>query len=578
MVHQRQHWHRWSPFFLAGLLAVLVIAAFYGSRAYLLRPGFVVPAELPKLPLYALFSFARMLAAYFISLLFALGTGYLAATSRWAERLLIPALDILQSVPILGFFPAAIYLFVSLTGGGRLGVELASVFLIFTSQAWNMAFGVYEGILTIPQDGREALAAFGAKRWLVFKRLLFPACVPKLVYNTIMSWAGGWYFLMAAEIIAIGPARYDLPGLGSLMYRAAEEGRLGLMLLALGILIGVIVAMDLLLWRPLSVWAETFRYEFAASSPGRSRVLDWWRRSGAVKRAKALLKRASGLLASAAMAALALARRSPMKALSTGIGVAHRFWRACGWGLALLVGAFLGYLAWTAASALAKAFAQPLPQEAAQIPLAILASFGRLALAYLVSLGWTVPLSIWIGENERVARIATPIAEIGASIPATALFPLIILFMIRVFGGMNIASILLILTGMQWYLLFNLIAGARAVPQDLKEMAKSLRLPRWHYWRKVVLPALFPSLLTGSITGWGGGWNALIVAEYIVYNQRAYQVLGIGALLDRATYELGSGLLIFLTLGAMVTVILLLNRLLWRRLYRFAVERYRLEY
>ncbi len=569
----RQHRHRWSPFFLALLLAALVIVAYYGSRAYLLRPGFAVPAELPRLPLYALYSFARMLAAYLISLLFSLSYGYLAATSRRAERLLIPALDILQSVPILGFFPAAIYLFVSLSGGGRLGVELASVFLIFTSQAWNMAFGVYEGILTIPQDAREALAAFGAGRWLAFKRLLLPACVPKLVYNTIMSWAGGWYFLMAAEIIAIGPARYDLPGLGSLMYRAAEEGRLGLMLLALGALIGLIVAMDLLLWRPLSVWAETFRYEFAASSPGRSGVLDWWRRSRMVKGAKALLRRAGSLL-SEGMAGLA--RRSPTKALSAE--TAHRLWRTCTWGLALSAGGLLGYLTWAAGSALVRALAQPWPREAAQIPLAILASFGRLTLAYLISLAWTVPLSIWIGENERVARIVTPIAEIGASIPATALFPLIILFVIRVFGGMNVASVLLILTGMQWYLLFNLIAGARAVPQDLKEMARSLRLSRWHYWRRVVLPALFPSLLTGSITGWGGGWNALIVAEYIVYNQKPYQVLGIGALLDRATYELGSGVLIFLTLSAMVIVILLLNRLLWRRLYRFAVERYRIEY
>lgn len=571
----REHQHRYL-FLLVGLLAALAIAAFYGSRAYLLRPGFVVPAELPRLPLYALYSFARMLVAYLISLLFSISYGYLAATSRRAERLLIPILDILQSVPILGFFPAAIYLFVSLAGGGKLGVELASVFLIFTSQAWNMAFGVYEAILTIPQDAREALAAFGAGRWLVFKRLLLPACVPKLVYNTIMSWAGGWYFLMAAEIIAIGPARHDLPGLGSLMYRAAEEGRLGLMLLALGALVGLIVAMDFLLWRPLSVWAETFRYEFAASSPGgRSRVLDWWRRSGAVRRAKALLRRA---LALAGLVRAALARRALTLRRALPAEVGHRLWRACIWGLALSALALLGYLTWAAGSALVRALAQPWPREAAQIPLAILASFGRLALAYVISLAWTVPLSIWIGENERVARIVTPIAEIGASVPATALFPLIILFVIRVFGGMNVASVLLILTGMQWYLLFNLIAGARAIPQDLKEMARSLHLGRWHYWRRVVLPALFPSLLTGSITGWGGGWNALIVAEYIVYNQKAYQVLGIGALLDRATYELGSGALIFLTLSAMVAVILLLNRLLWRRLYRFAVERYRLEY
>jgi NitT/TauT family transport system permease protein len=572
-VEEKVRQHRWNPFLFALLLAALAIAAFYGSRTYLLGPGFVVPVELPRLPLYALYSFARMLAAYLISLLFSLSYGYLAATSRRAERLLIPTLDILQSVPILGFFPAAIYLFVSLTGGGRLGVELASVFLIFTSQAWNMAFGVYEAILTIPQDAHEALAAFGAGRWLAFRRLLLPACVPKLVYNTIMSWAGGWYFLMAAEIIAIGPARYDLPGLGSLMYRAAEEGRLGLMLLALGALIGLIVAMDLLLWRPLSVWAETFRYEFAASSPGRSAVLDWWHRSGAVRQMKALLRRAAGLAGSVLAG---LARRSPARALSTG--EAHRLWRACGLGLGIAGLALLGYLTWAAGSALVRALAQPWPREAAQIPLAILASFGRLALAYVISLAWTVPLSIWIGENERVARIATPIAEIGASVPATALFPLIILFVIRVFGGMNVASVLLILTGMQWYLLFNLIAGARAIPQDLKEMARSLRLSRWRYWRRVVLPALSPSLLTGSITGWGGGWNALIVAEYIVYNQRAYQVVGIGALLDRATYELGSGALIFLTLSAMVIVILLLNRLLWRRLYRLAVARYRIEY
>ncbi len=561
---------RLSALLVALLFIFVVLIAIYGRRPVL--PRLSLPAaEWEKLPLYGLYSFARMLAAYLLSLIFSIIYGYLAATNRRAERILIPVLDVLQSVPILGFFPAAIYVFIRLTGGGELGIELASVFLIFTSQAWNMTFGVYEAILTIPSDAREAMQSFGAGRWLTFKRLLLPACVPKLVYNTIMSWAGGWYFLMAAEIVAVGPVQYNLPGLGSLMYRAAEQGKIGLMLLALVTLVGIIVAMDFLLWRPLSVWAEIFRYEFTAAPPTRSRVLDWWRHSHIVRWVKNLTRSIWQVFS---VSIISLARRLSPHRLRV---VAHTIRRPLGWTTVGTTGVLIGYVTWQAVDALIVALSQPLPREAAQIPLAILASLGRLSLAYLISLAWTVPLSIWIGENERVARIVTPIAEIGASIPATALFPLIVLFVIHIFGGMNAASVLLVLTGMQWYLLFNLIAGARSIPQELKEMAHSLRLPRWRYWQRVVLPALLPSLLTGSITGWGGGWNALIVSEYFVYNRTVYHVLGIGALLDHATYELGNGVLILMTLGAMVGTIIILNRLVWRPLYRWATQRYRFE-
>ncbi len=567
MVRQR----RLSALLVASLLVFVVLMAIYGRRPYLPHLSLPTAAAWEKLPLYGLYSFTRMLAAYLLSLVFSIVYGYLAATSRRAERFLVPVLDVLQSVPIIGFFPAAIYLFIRLTGGGELGIELASVFLIFTSQAWNMTFGVYEAILTIPTDAHEALESFGASRWLTFKRLLLPACVPKLVYNTIMSWAGGWYFLMAAEIIAVGPVHYKLPGLGSLMYTAAEQGRIGLMLLALGTLVGIIVAMDLLLWRPLSVWAEIFRYEFTAAPPSRSQVLDWWRHSHVAHLVKTTFQTMGHIASRVILVAVQQLRLQHL-----GIVVA-RGKRPFGWMMTAGGIAVAGYLTWRAVDALIVAFSQPVPHDAVQIPLAILASLGRLTLAYLIALVWTVPLSIWIGENERVARIVTPIAEIGASIPATALFPLIVLFVIRVFGGMNAASVLLVLTGMQWYLLFNLIAGARAIPQELKEMARSFRLPRWRYWQRVVFPALLPSLLTGSITGWGGGWNALIVSEYFAYNQKIYHVLGIGALLDRATYELGNGTLILLTLGAMVGIIVLLNRLVWRRLYQWAARRYRLD-
>ena len=567
MVRQR----RLSALLVASLLVFVVLMAIYGRRPYLPHLSLPTAAAWEKLPLYGLYSFTRMLVAYLLSLVFSIVYGYLAATSRRAERFLVPILDVLQSVPIIGFFPAAIYLFIRLTGGGELGIELASVFLIFTSQAWNMTFGVYEAILTIPTDAREVLESFGASRWLTFKRLLLPACVPKLVYNTIMSWAGGWYFLMAAEIIAVGPVHYKLPGLGSLMYTAAEQGRIGLMLLALGTLVGIIVAMDFLLWRPLSVWAEIFRYEFTAAPPSRSQVLDWWRHSQVAHLVKTTFQTMGHIASRVIFVAVQQLRLQHL-----GIVVA-RGKRPLGWMMTAGGITVAGYLTWRAVDALIAAFSQPVPHDAVQIPLAILASLGRLTLAYLIALVWTVPLSIWIGENERVARVVTPIAEIGASIPATALFPLIVLFVIRVFGGMNAASVLLVLTGMQWYLLFNLIAGARAIPQELKEMARSFRLPRWRYWQRVVFPALLPSLLTGSITGWGGGWNALIVSEYFVYNQKIYHVLGIGALLDRATYELGNGALILLTLGAMVGIITLLNRLVWRRLYQWAARRYRLD-
>ena len=563
---------------IGGAFPILIVAAmlalFFGFRNYvpaLHGPKLSVTAR--HLPYYAFCSFNRMLVAYVLALLFSIGYGMVAARGRIWERVMIPAIDIAQSVPVVGFFPAAVYFFVALAHGSRLGVEMAAVFLIFTSQAWNLALGVFESIRTIPDDSREALEAFGANGWLRFRKLSLPACVPKLVYNSILSWVAGWYFLIACEIITAGPSTYRLPGLGSFLMEAANRGRNTEMVLGLLALLLIIIAMDLVVWQPLSVWAEKFRYEFT---------------SGAEAERSLGMLHAIGLLGPSVYRAVRLVVR-PLVVMVQGLldaapplGArtrerAARAARVVGYAaLAAFAGLFI-YALLRGLDALLRTLMTPWPAAVRQIPAATLASTIRMIVAYAISLGWTLPCALAAINSPRFKRWLSPIAEIVGSMPATALFPVIVVLVIQVTGEMNLASILLILTGMQWYLLFNLLAGASQIPEELKEFARAYRLSRWETWRKLDVPALVPSIVTGSITAWGGGWNALILSEYFVYRGHTYKVLGLGALLDAATYETGNNLMILLSLLSMVVVVVSLNRLVWRRLYNVATERYRFD-
>ena len=559
--------------FLA-LAAIIALFFAYRSHAQHLIPH-NVPVSLRHLPYYAFCSFYRMLAAYIIALVFSIIYGMAAARGGLYERILIPAIDIAQSVPVVGFFPAAVYFFVALAHGSRLGVEMAAVFLIFTSQAWNMALGVYEAVKTIPEDSRDALESFGARGWLKFKRLLLPASVPKLVYNSILSWVAGWYFLIACEIITVGPASYRLPGLGSFLWEASEKGRSFDLAAGLLTLLAIIVVMDMIVWQPLSTWAEKFRYEFAASSGAAQSLGMFDALSGVgpvVTRAlRSILLPPMNLIAGALEALPRGPQLSPEQSKRVGQIVRT-----------LVIGSIAIFTAWALARglvALISTLLQPWPSDAKQIPEAIVASTIRMTIAYAISLAWTVPCALAASESPRFNRVLSPIAEIVGSMPATALFPIIVAAFIQFAGGMNIASIVLILTGMQWYLLFNLLAGINQVPEDLKEAARAFGLSRLARWRKLILPAVTPSLITGSITAWGGGWNALILSEYFTYNNQTYQVTGIGSLLDAATYNKSSnGVMILLSLLSMIAVVLLLNRLMWRPLYNLATERYRLDY
>ena len=558
--------------FLA-LAAIIALFFAYRSHAQHLIPH-NVPVSFEHLPYYAFCSFYRMLAAYLIALVFSIIYGMAAARGGLYERILIPAIDIAQSVPVVGFFPAAVFFFVALTHGSRLGVEMAAVFLIFTSQAWNMALGVYEAVKTIPDDSRECIETFGGRGWLRFKRLLLPASIPKLVYNSILSWVAGWYFLIACEIITVGPASYRLPGLGSFLWEAAEKGRTFDLATGLLTLLAIIVAMDMIVWQPLSTWAEKFKYEFAASSGAVQSLGMFDALSGvgpAVTRAlRSILVPPIRFIGRTLEALPRGPQLSPEQSKRVGAIVRN-----------LIIGAIVIFTIWALARglfALIRTLSQPWPSDAKQIPEAIVLSTIRMTVAYAISLAWTIPCALAASESPRFNRVLSPIAEIVGSMPATALFPIIVIFVIEVTGGMNLASILLILTGMQWYLLFNLLAGINQVPEDLKEAARAFGLSRVARWRKLILPAVAPSLITGSITAWGGGWNALILSEYFVYKNQTYQVLGIGSLLDAATYKSGNGVMILLSLLSMIAVVLLLNRLMWRPLYNLATERYRLDY
>jgi NitT/TauT family transport system permease protein len=547
--------------FAVAVVALVAVVLFLDEPHVLPRTGAVLNLSPSMLPLYAGYSLLRMLAAYVLSLCFALGAGYWASASPLGRRLILPALDVLQAVPILGFFPAAIFFFIRVFHGASIGVEAAAVFLIFTSQAWNMAFSVYESLTTIPDDLRTAARVSGVSGVVLWRRLLLPACATRLVYNSMLSWAGGWYFLIASEIIAVGQSAWLLPGLGSYIGQSITLGRYGHAGAGLLSLVAVIALLHLFVWSPLEVWSGRFRYETSAAG------------MTPVPFARRLLKRAPLVRGT-----LTRAGRWAGEGLAGLAAVAsHAFSRA--WVLPLLALGALAALSGLVYGAVqtVEVLARPLPAEAASIPAALVFSFLRLLAAYAISLAWTIPLACWISLSARRAARIMPVVQVLASVPATAFFPVLVLVVLRLGLDLNVSAVALVLTGMQWYLLFNLVAAAQAMPEDLRELARATGARGLFYLRRFFLPAALPSLITGSLTAWGGGWNALVLAESVTADGRTWSVRGIGTLLDEATYVHGDLQMITVVIVCMVITVLLLNRTVWRPLYAWVSVRYRLD-
>jgi NitT/TauT family transport system permease protein len=566
---------RWSWAFLIDIAVFLfVFAGIFGvysiGRSWLgpAMPAAQISQSPRALPLYALYSLVRIGVAYALSLVFALGYGYLAANSRRAEVILVPLLDILQSIPVLSFLPGVMLAMVAIFPHRQLGVELGSILLIFTGQVWNIAFSFYSSLKTQPRELREAARIYRFGRWQRFVELDLPFSTIGLVWNSMMSVAGGWFFLMACEMFVLGDRDFRLPGLGSFLQTAAGNGDTRAILWGLAAMVAVVVLLDQLVWRPVIVWADKFKFEQVESaSAAQPTLLRLIGRAAFVIRAyRAVFRPIINWLT----LTFAVGARRAAATFSIPKQNRSRSWLLGVLAATILVG--LGFAVFHGVRELSDLHREDyfaLLRSAAF-------TFLRVNAALLLGALWTVPVGVAIGSNPRLSRIAQPLAQLAASIPATALFPVILLFLIRLRGGLEIAAMMLMLLGTQWYILFNVIAGAMALPTDLKEVAHIFRFSSWDRWRFLIFPGIFPYLITGMVTASGGAWNASIVAEYFHFQGKIVSAPGLGSSISRASDSGRFDILLASTL-IMATVVVLINRLLWRRLYRLASSRFKLE-
>jgi NitT/TauT family transport system permease protein len=546
------------------------IALFYGvimvSRTWLgpFTPEVEISSSPLALPAYAGYSLLRISIAYFLSLLFTLVYGYVAAYNPRAERFMIPLLDVLQSIPVLSFLPSVMLAMVALFPGRQLGVEFGAILLIFTGQVWNMAFSFYASLKSIPNEMREAAKIYRFSWWQRFIQMELPYSAIGLVWNSMMSVAGGWFFLMACEMFVLGDRDFRLPGLGSYLQTAANNGDTRSILWGVITMIAVIVLLDQFIWRPVIAWAEKFKVEQVESTDSpRSWVLNLFShsRSLAQLRAKTIQPLSERLM-------LYFSRDH-----STEEPEEHSPWKKwIVWLVALAALAGISYAVVRVVIMLTGLQSS----EWREAGIGLGATFLRVNLTLLLGALWTIPAGVAIGFNPKLARIAQPLAQIAASVPATALFPVVLLLLIRVGGGLGVGSIVLLLLGTQWYILFNVIAGAMAIPTDLKEACSVFNLTGITRWKKLILPGIFPYLITGMVTASGGGWNASIIAEYFHFKGHIYTTVGLGATISQATDSGNFHLLLAATMMMAATVVTI-NRLLWRKLYGLAETRFRLE-
>jgi NitT/TauT family transport system permease protein len=548
------------------IIAAAFVALAHGARemneplATLdIAPVTLDPANLPE---YALRTTLRMFGAILASLVFTFVVGTLAAKSRKAELVIIPALDILQSVPVLGFLTFTVVFFMRLFPGSQLGAECAAIFAIFTAQAWNMAFSFYQSLRTVPVDLDEVTRHFRLSSWLRFWRLEVPFAAPGLIWNTMMSMSGGWFFVVASEAITVGDTSLRLPGVGAWLAMAIDERDAGSVGLAVAAMAVVILAYDQLLFRPIVAWADKFRSEQTASQQRpRSWVFDLVRRGRVIKR----------LFAHIAMVTAQL----PVATLPASAAKWTRLWRSRA-----------GNIVWLAIVLAVTGFALLLVVDYLRVNLGINDVVGAFGLGFvtlarvviliaIASLIW-VPVGVWIGLRPSVAERAQPIAQFLAAFPANVLFPIVVVIIVSLRLNPNIWLSPLMILGTQWYILFNVVAGASAFPTDLREASSMFRLRSWQWWRKAILPGIFPYYVTGALTASGGSWNASIVAEVASWGDTRLEAAGLGAFIAKAT-DAGDYPRVVLGIAVMSIFVVSINRLLWRPLYQLAERRFRLD-
>lgn len=549
-----------------GTLGLLYVAARVGSESLVkFHPPDVIPTislDPRNLPNYAARSTLRMFLALGLSTIFTFIYGYIAAHSRRAEKVLVPLLDILQSVPVLGFLSITVTAFIAMFRGSLLGLEAASIFAIFTGQAWNMTFSFYQSLRTAPAELEEMTTLYGLSRWERFTRLELPSSVIGLVWNGMMSFGGGWFFLAASESISVLNRQYTLPGLGSYVASAIAARDLHAVCWAIVTMVILVLLIDQFFWKPLVTMADRYKLELSASEERRFWVVDLWRASSLPERTGRLfgplLFRLDRTFSRMTQVATAAEPKPRSRYADTAFNI--------------LVGVItLGLLA----AAVRFVLTGVGIREVGHAALLGLATAARVfALLIFSTLVWT-PIGVAIGFNPKLARLSQPVIQILASFPANFLFPFATLGFIRLGIHLNWGSMLLMALGAQWYLLFNVIGGAQAVPNDLREMASSIGLRGLRKWKFLIGPGIFGSWVTGAITASGGAWNASIVAEVVSWGSTTLKAAGLGAYIADATAT-GDWPRIVLGVGLMSIFVVALNRLLWKPLYELAQTRFQL--
>ncbi len=501
-----------------------------------------------------LLSNARIAISYIFSLLAAISLGVKAGLDTRAEKVVIPVVDVLQSTPVMGFFPIAVYILVSLFPGW-LGWEVASIFLVFTSQAWNMILGVYQSTKTLPGDLLVMSKVYDVSGLPFIRRIALPAAVPSLIYNSMVSWGGSWFFVTASEIISLGSKQHKLLGLGSMMADSAINADYGMLAASVAAMIASMLVVMLFVWNPLL--ARSGRYGF-----GPEARLDVYSVDVLVDLLSRISRRISDLL-------------SPISTTATLVGkVVYETFRRILPALALLVAVWAIIVNASGITMGLEAIASPLLAISAS--LATLFTLGRLTLAYMISMAWILPLSLALMRRRHLYMLSLTSAEILSGIPATIWYPLVIIAIARYGLPPDLGAVLLLVTGMQWYIFFNAMCGIRSVPEEVETMSKVYGVKGRLYMRKVLLPAMLPYLVTGSNAGWGGAWNATIIAEYIMGRGFNYFVYGLGGLITLSTLKGEVAALVFYVIW-MAAVVVLLNRTLWARLYGYVAEKVRVE-
>ncbi len=565
---------RRAPFFIDLGVAACAIAVFFAMVStgvyWLQKPIPVVPisSSISALPAYAFYSIVRMGIAYCLSLAFAITYGYIAAYNPRIEPWMVAVLDILQSIPVLSFLPPVVLAMVTLIPGHQLGIEMAVFFLIFTGQVWNLAFSFYASLKTIPREMLEASRIYRYSGWQRFWQLEMPYSAIGLVWNSIVSVAGGWFALIFCEAFSMGNRNFQLPGLGSYIQTATYAGDVRALLAGIATVVLIVVATDQLIWRPLIAWSDKFKFEqVEAADQVKSPILELLRRSRIVQTLPGRIWRRIE-----EPVYRHLAQSKECRVVRPLDEERSRKASPFLWAVAM---AAAGVVCWSAAQAMI------LLRTVTWADLRLLlegaaATFLRVNAALLISAAWTIPVGVAIGLSPRLSRIVQPLAQIMASVPATAFFPIILMGLVRIGGGLGIGAIALMLLGTQWYILFNVIAGAMSIPSDLREVASLYRFTRWQRWTKLILPGIFPYLITGMVTASGGAWNASVMAEYSHVKDQTLSTIGLGAQIDAAT-DSGRFAMLLLATIMISLIVVTMNRLVWRRLYHLAETRYKLE-